>query len=197
MKDDCYISSDVSPTSLSFTKEDFLHRLLKHPDFGGPNKTIPGKGRAIIHVAVNKDDCELITFLLAHPELDVNIPDQYDETPLMSAVGSGKLKAVRLLLQHKDIDVNLRGRGGYWTALRYAKLHKRYDIVDLLLSHGAIDYDSEAPTTVPTAAHIDNPPNFTLQPDNEANFDAFDDDMDDAPTEAWEEFLDMGEGMEE
>ncbi|KAI4671021.1 uncharacterized protein J4E88_009416 [Alternaria novae-zelandiae] len=60
------------------------------------------------------------------------------------------------------------------------------EIVDLLLSHDAIDNDAKAPTTVPTPT----------RPDDSTHFDYLDDDMDGAPTEAWEEFRDMDEGME-
>jgi len=198
MKDGCCISSDVPPTSLSFTNEDLLHRLLKHPDFGGPNRILPGKHKTILHVAAAKGDCEVIAFLLAYEDIDVNVSYRYSTTPLMAAARNGKLEAVRLLLQHKDIGVN-RESTSYWkpTALQYAKAYKHNEIADLLLSHGAIDDDAKAPTTVPTTTHIDDSQNTTLQPDHETHFHPFDDDMADVPTEAWEEFLAMEEGMEE
>ena len=197
MRDGHRISSDVSSTSLTFTKEDLLHRLLKHPDFGGPNKILPGRRKTILQVAASKNDCEMIASLLAYPDIDVNKHDEaYGTTPLVTAVATNKLEAVKLLLQHKDIDVNAK-KWNYWTALRHAKAHKHNEIVDLLLSHGAIDYDANAPSAVPTTTHIDNSQKTSLQPDHEAHFDPFDDDMDDVPTEAWEEFLAMEEGMEE
>ena len=265
MKDGCCISSDVLPTSLSFTKEDLLHRLFKRPDFGGPNKLLPGL-KTVLHVAAEKGDCEVIEVLLAYPDIDVNVPerngltplmtaakygklealrlllqrkdidvnvsDQFDRTPMMAAARNGKLEVVRMLLQHKDIDVNVPGRsrltplmtaakhgkmeavklllqhkdidvnqntGAYWkyTALQYAESRKHNEIVDLLLAHGAIDNRAKAPTTVPATTHTDGSQNTTLQPDDSTHFGYSDDDMDDAPTEAWEEFLDMDEGMEE
>ena len=197
MRDGHRISSNVSPMSLTFTKQDLLHRLLRHPDFGDPNKLIPGRQSAIIHVAAERGDCDIIKVLLDHPDIDVNVPEQYGPTPLMTAARNGKLEALRLLLQHKNIEINRKRYCGYWTALRYAKYHRHHEIVDLLLSHGAIDYDAKAPSTVPTTAHIDNSQDTTLQPDHETHFDPVDDDMDDAPNEAWEEFLGMEEGMEE
>ncbi|KAI4620660.1 uncharacterized protein J4E87_006985 [Alternaria ethzedia] len=198
LRDGHCISSDVSPTSLSFTKEDLLHRLLKRPDFGGPNEILPGTLKTIIHVAASKGDCEVIEVLLAHPDIDVNKCVGYFGSPLMYAARNGKLEAARLLLQHKDVDVNQK-TGDPWkhTALNFAKLYNHNEIVDLLLSHGAIDYDAKAPTTVPTTTHIDNPQSITLQPDHETQFDPFVDDVDDGPNEAWDEFLAVEEGMEE
>ncbi|KAI4605315.1 hypothetical protein J4E83_010666 [Alternaria metachromatica] len=108
------------------------------------------------------------------------------------AARHGKLEAVKLLLQHKDVDLNVRV-GRYWTALTYAKDYRHHEIVDLLLSHGAIDYDVKAPTTVPTILHINDSQNTTLHPDHEAHFDQFYNDMDAGPTEAWEELLAMEE----
>ena len=192
------ISSDVSPTSPTFTKEDLLHRLFKHPDFGGPNKKLLGTHRTILQVAVKKGDCEVIEILLACQDIDVIMRDIDGWSPLMNAARYGGFKVVQLLLQHKYIDVNQSTT--CWrreTALQYAKMHKNNEIVDLLLAHGAIDYDAKAPPTGPTTTHIDDSQNTTLQPDHETHFDPFDDNMDDVPTEAWEEFLAMEEGVEE
>jgi len=192
-------SSDVFPTNLPFNKGDLLHRLFRHPDFGGPNKAIPGTHKTILHVAAEKEDCEMIAFLLADPDIDVNKCDgEYGDTALIAAAKNGKLEAVRLLLQHKDIDVNQKDGWSKWTALEYAK-HRKHggEIVDLLVSHGAIDHRAKALTTVPTSVHIDDSQNTTLQPDHETHFDLFYGDMDDGPTEAWDDFFDTEEGVAE
>ncbi|KAI4677811.1 hypothetical protein J4E81_010837 [Alternaria sp. BMP 2799] len=196
MEDGRFISYDVPPISLSFSKEDLLHTLLQHPDFGGPNKILPGRHRTMLNVAATKGDSEMIELLLAYPDIDLNVRNQHGQNPLMTAARRGKLEAVRRLLQHKDIDANQTGEFyPRWTALKFAKRHGHNEIVDLLVSHGAIDYDAEAPSTAPTTAHIDDSQNTTLQPNHEKHFDPFDDDMDGAPTEAWEEFLDVEAGM--
>lgn len=191
------ISSDVPPISLSFSKEDLLHRLLQYPDFGGPNKILPGNHRTMLNCAAKKGVCEVIELLLAYPDIDLKVPNAHGETPLMTAAKHGKLEAVRLLLQHKDIDVNQRDEYSYWTPLKWARFRKHDEVVVVLLSHGAIDYDAKALTTVPIIAPIDDLQNTTLQPDHDLHFDAFDDDMDDISTEALEEFLGVEEGMEE
>ncbi|KAH6868114.1 ankyrin repeat-containing domain protein [Alternaria rosae] len=199
IRDGHRISSKELPTSLAFTKEDFLHRLLKHPDFGGPNKILPGRYKTILNVAVRENDCEVIEFLVACQDVDVNMGDKYGWSPLLNAARDGKLEAVRLLLQHKDIDVNQFIPGLSWTALDYAKVHKHNEIVDLLLSHGAMDYDicGNLWPSVPTITHIENSQSTTLQPDHGVYFDPSDDGMSEAPTKAWEESFDMEEGMME
>ncbi|KAI4645521.1 uncharacterized protein J4E78_009434 [Alternaria triticimaculans] len=198
MEDGRCRSSDVPPISLTFTKEGFLRRLLEHPDFGGPNEILPGTHNTILHVAARKGDREVIEDLLAYPDIDVDVREGYGLTPLMTAAKHGKLEAVRSILQHKDIDVNQTDDSQEpWTALQWAKTKKHHKIVDLLLSHGAIAHTANAPRTVPSIAHIGNSQSTTLQPDHETHFDSFDDLMDGAPTEAWEDFLAMEEGMEE
>ena len=58
-------------------------------------------------------------------------------TVLMSAAANGRTEAVKLLLK-KGADVNIKdGRG--FTALTYAKIWKRKDVIDLLRAHGATD----------------------------------------------------------
>ena len=183
------LPSDIPPISISLNKEDSLHRLLERPDFGGPNRLLPGTNETLLNLATRRNDCELIAFLLAYPDIDVNVSGGSGLTPLMAAAQSGKVEAVNLLLQHKDIDVNQRSSWG-GTALKYAKLYKHNEIVDLLLSHGAIDYYAKAPSTVPTTIHIDNSQNTTLRPDHGTIFDSFND-------KAWDDFFDMEEGMDE
>ncbi|KAI4651080.1 uncharacterized protein J4E79_009276 [Alternaria viburni] len=197
MTDGHCISSDVSPTSLTFTKEDLLHRLFKHPDFGGPNRVLPTENKTILRLAAEKGDCEVIEVLLAYPDIDVNMSDRYVEPALTAAAQNGKMEAVKLLLQHKDIDMNQMPAGGNWSALKYAKFFNHNEIINLLLSHGAIDYDAEAPSIVPTTAHIDNSQNTTLHPEGEIQFDPFDDDMDGAAIETWLELFGTEEGMKE
>jgi ankyrin repeat protein len=219
-----------SSSEISFDKENLLHRLLRHPDFGDPNKVITREKYTLLHAAAKKGDCELMGVLLAHQDIDVNVENRYDEspltvatergqleamelllqhkdidvnskdrnfTPLTSAARRGRLEAVNLLLQHKDVDVNQREECGRWTALQWAKRMKHDDIVDLLLSHGAIDYDANPPSTVPTTTQIASSQNTTLQTNHELPFPHSADDMNDRPTEAWEDFLGMDEEMEE
>jgi ankyrin repeat protein len=181
-------------------KETVLQRLFKHPGFKNPNSKGPKWPRpTLLHKAAEKGVCDVMRVLLDHKDIDVNSEDGFTGSPLMVAAENGQVEAVRLLLQHKDIAVNHRFTfHGYrdQTALSYAKSKKHDGIVDLLLSHGAIDYDANASSTASTTAHIDNPQSTTLQAEHETQSDSFNNCMDDVPNEVWEEFLDMEDEMD-
>jgi ankyrin repeat protein len=187
---------DVSPMTVPSSKADVLQRLFKHPYFENPNAITQGSRRqTLLQRAAEKGDCDVIRALLARKGIEVNKMDNY-ESPLMIAAQHGQLEAVSLLLQHEDIDINQSPKWDPgWTALKYARSWKHDEIVRILLSHGAIDYEANTPTTVSTAATVDNLQSAALQPNNELQFEPFDDDMKDVPDEAWEEFMGMEAGM--
>jgi ankyrin repeat protein len=153
-------------------------------------------GESPLTVAAGRGQLEAMELLLQHKDIDVNSKGQ-NLTPLTEAARQARLEAVKLLLQQKDVDVNQRNGWRKWTALQHAKDKKHDDIVDLLLSHGAIDYDANQSSTVPTTAHIDSSQNTTLQPNHEMPFPHSASDMTDGRTEAWEDFLGMNDEMEE
>jgi ankyrin repeat protein len=144
-------------------------------------------------IAAERGQLEAMGLLLQHKDIAVNLGS--NSTPLEEAARRGRLEAVKLLLQHKDIEVNQRMGWRKWTALQWAKFFKRDNIVDLLLSHGAIDYDANPLSTEPTTTHIASSQNTTLQPNHELPFPHSANDMNDGPTEAWEDFLGMDEEM--
>jgi ankyrin repeat protein len=192
-------AAESSSTNELFAKADVVRRLLEHPEFENPNVTGPGYYQnTLLHRAAEDGDCDVMRALLANKHIDVNVQARFNISPLTRAAKFGQVEAVALLLQHKNIDVN-QGvyLGSSWTALTHAKYRKHNKIVDLLLSHGAIDYEVNAPSTAPITAHIDDPQSSALQPDHESQSDPFDGYMDDIPTEAWEEFLDIEEGTTE
>ncbi|CAG5153612.1 uncharacterized protein ALTATR162_LOCUS3252 [Alternaria atra] len=194
------LSLDVPPMNAPITKETVLQRFFKHPGFKNPNSKGPyWPRRTLLHKAAEKGDCDMMRVLLGNKNIDVNSKDGFTRSPLMVAAENGQAEAVRLFLQHKDIAVNHRSTtcwSQYQTALGYAKSKKHDGIVDLLLSHGAIDYDANVSSTASTTAHIDNPQSTTLQAEHETQSGPFDNCMDDVPNEAWEEFLDMEDEMD-
>ncbi|KAJ5745585.1 ankyrin [Penicillium odoratum] len=85
--------------------------------------------------------------------IDINHQREDDfETPLTRAVHKNHEKNVKLLLGRKDIDIHVEG--GHLlhqnTALQYAAIHDREEIVRLLLAHSKMDiaHSSEALWTV-------------------------------------------------
>lgn len=55
-------------------------------------------GKTAIHTAAMKGDIPILEFLLDHPKADINVKDDYDNTPIVSAMSEGKNKIVQYLL---------------------------------------------------------------------------------------------------
>lgn len=83
-----------------------------------------------LHVAAERDSCELAAFLIDHGA-DVNCKGSYGRTPLMMAVRKGNTKMVSLLLA-RGADVNSRDDDGQ-TALSMALKNCDYKTAQLLL----------------------------------------------------------------
>ncbi|RAR09718.1 metal ion binding [Stemphylium lycopersici] len=161
-------------------RTDLVRRLLDHADFGDPNvHQSRGNRRNLLHMLSNKGDCEVIEVLLAHKKVDVNAKDYFGYSPLILAAKNGRFEAVGLLLQHPDIDVNYKKSWGNGTALEYARLFGHQEIVELLLSHGAIDDrisepSAATPTDNTSAAHDSNDTQsiaLPLEYETDLNFD--------------------------
>lgn len=115
-----------------------VERLLSVPAFQNVNST-KYLGQSLLHRSIRNQDYRLTKFLLAREDIDVNSKYPiWKGTPLHFAAHDGKVEGVKLLLQHKGIDINARVSHGI-TALKVAKWYNRQEVVDLLLSHGAMD----------------------------------------------------------
>lgn len=75
--------------------------------------------------------------LLALPWTNINAQYANGNTPLILAVQGNNDQLVSLLVQHPQVNVNLRGLDGYTALIRAAG--DRGDYVDVLLSHPDID----------------------------------------------------------
>jgi len=71
---------------------------------------------ALIRASMNGHD-SVISVLLAHSDIDVNVSDSEGETPLMTACGSERESCFRLLLEDSRVKVNQPNNEG-WTPLR-------------------------------------------------------------------------------
>ena len=65
------------------------------------------KETALIKIAFNELNPELVRLLLTRDDINVNAQDKYKLTALMYSCTYGNLEIVRILLEHRDIDVNL------------------------------------------------------------------------------------------
>lgn len=108
--------------------KDLVKKLLKKHDI---DVNLPGlfDRTAPIHVA---SACVEITHLLLSKEnIKVNAQDGQGRTALIKAAVCCHWDVVRRLLQHKDVDVNIRTKTGE-TAVDITKTWKHDDIVELL-----------------------------------------------------------------
>lgn len=85
---------------------------------------------------------EGVRSVLSFGNVDVNCPDQYGWTALLTASSHGYADIVELLLQRKDIDVEFQDTQGS-TALSWAATNGHLKVVQLLLASGKVENHRE------------------------------------------------------
>ena len=80
----------------------------------------------------------LVKSLLAMGQMDINLRDNYGQTPLFCGAGSGYEAVVRLLLTTDQVDVNLQDNA-WRTPLSMAALNGHEAVVRLLLTADHVD----------------------------------------------------------
>jgi hypothetical protein len=90
-------------------------------------------GTAIIHMACSSGNIELVDFLLARQDMNINQMDNYGQTPLGDACVDGNLDVISRLLE-KKADISLGAYNVYNPLMSTAHAGKM-EIVDLLLQH--------------------------------------------------------------
>jgi ankyrin repeat protein len=91
-------------------------------------------GNTFLHVAVHKDNEELVKFLIDRGA-NVNIKNNYGETPLQISADKNNLEIITQLVSH-DADVNIQDTSGL-TPLDDAIYHGQMETVKYLISNGA------------------------------------------------------------
>ncbi|PTB55274.1 hypothetical protein M431DRAFT_43331, partial [Trichoderma harzianum CBS 226.95] len=56
--------------------------------------------------SVRNSDISIVKLLLDEEDIDVNMKNNYNQTPLWWAARNGDVETVKLLLARKEIDVN-------------------------------------------------------------------------------------------
>ena len=114
-----------------------VKKLLAH----GANTTIKNYLEDTpLDVAITKNHSAVIDLLIEHSkeqgqgEIITTIDKQ---KCLRKAARDGKINSVQKFLKDATVDVNGKGGWGGWTALHWACNDGHYDIVELLLDHGA------------------------------------------------------------
>ena len=97
-----------------------------------PNRKNADQQPALIYAA-REDSWRAFDLLMAHPKIDINLGNQYNETPLMYTALLGDLVRTQKLID-KGARVNQPG----WNALHYATVKSQVPVVKLLLTKGAL-----------------------------------------------------------
>ena len=111
-------------------RDEQLQELLRRgmdPNRKSPNQQTP------LTMAARENSWKAFDALLASSKIDINLPNAYNETPLMYTSLLGDLPRTQRLMS-KGARVNQPG----WSALHYAAIKGHAKIVTLLLSKGAL-----------------------------------------------------------
>ena len=93
-------------------------------------------GATPLHHAARSGHLEIVR-LLCDRGADVEASGIIGWRPLYCAAIYGRISIVKELIEVRNLDINARDNGG-WTALRWARLYNKSDIVAYLLSKGGI-----------------------------------------------------------
>ena len=107
------------------------------------------------HIATNKNYSKVIDLLLAHLDIEVNVKNRHQESPLLVVVKEEETTLVTKLLAHTDTEVNT-SNSRHKTALMFAAERGSTAIVQQLLAHNNIDVnlqDDKQFTALHYAAH--------------------------------------------
>lgn len=91
-----------------------------------------------LQISCNLGDLDSIKLLLSHPKINVNIKDEDNNFPLLTAIP----QITELLLAHPKINVNIKGKSGN-TALHKMCNFADYEIINLLLAHPKINVNEQ------------------------------------------------------
>jgi ankyrin repeat protein len=138
-------------TALTFDKPEVIERLLARGfDPNTPNE----KGIPALLVALQSESPKSALVLAKHPQIHVNVQNQFDETPLMLAAINNQIELAKVLIE-QGADVNRPG----WTPLHYAATRGHREMMRLLLENDAyIDCESANGTTPLMLAAYSAPP---------------------------------------
>ena len=117
-----------------------------------PNSKSPNQQTGLLQAA--RDGAwQVFDLLLSSPKINVNLANQYDETPLMYAALLGDLPRVQKMVA-LGASVNKEG----WTPLHYAAVKARAEVAKFLLSKGALpnELSPEGDTALILAVRADS-----------------------------------------
>ncbi|XP_058454154.1 uncharacterized protein LOC131432097 [Malaya genurostris] len=111
--------------------------LLKHEQATEMLRTSNRWGQTALHLAAESDNCELVNLLIERGA-SVMAKDTNGKIPLHIAIENEAKKVIEILLKHKQATKMLRTSDFFGqTALNLAIFYGNYEIVNILIEHGA------------------------------------------------------------
>jgi len=92
-------------------------------------------GNTALNTACENDDVAIVSILLAHPAIDVDLKDVYGNTPFNCACYQGNTSCARLLLKDSRVKVDEPSNGGY-TPLFWAASNGHLDTIRWWIASG-------------------------------------------------------------
>ena len=103
-----------------------------------------------LHLAVQNSQIEVVEYLLALPEIKVNVRDGSGNTPFFNAVDADNERMIQLLLQHPDTDINSKNDCNF-TSLLQCVFNGHAKAASYLLARPEIDINFRHPDNDQTA----------------------------------------------
>jgi len=116
--------------------EELAELMRQDPGFN-VNMELDGDGYTLLHYACMGSDSRspVIPLLLAHPDIDVNVKDDYGQTPFFGACDGGHPSCVREMLRDSRVNPNEPRNDGS-TPLWRAAWYGRLDIIRWWIASG-------------------------------------------------------------
>ena len=117
--------------------------LLDNPAFN-VNEALDGMGWTALHHVCRNDHHEIVSVLLVHLDVDVNLKDNNGWTPFLLACLSGNVEVVKVLLRDSRVNINMDDDLG-GTALWYASYNRYIEVIKWMnaLRGDELDFDKK------------------------------------------------------
>lgn len=112
-------------------------KLLLNTHKVNPNRTFIDSGMSLLDYAIQNDFNEIIDILLNIPNIDLNIFDKNEVTPLTRAISYKDKDLVKKILMTGKADVNLLTPTNHFPPLQWATDSMQHEMVRILLSYNA------------------------------------------------------------
>ena len=112
-----------------------VKQFLKDNPAWGVNEDINGRGNTALHFASSHGHSEIISVLLAQPEINVNQKNIIGQTPFHFGCNNGHVEVVKVLLRDSRVDINLPDKYDC-TPLWYTSFYGYVEVIKWMIASG-------------------------------------------------------------